>query len=187
MRINVFEGARRVALIFAVIVTIVVVLIAATKDPYFSVDYRVAGPDSSPIRTTERCPLEARRHFFTTKTPRGRPVSITLCLSAMSFGEERLVPYKIDESGMIWGATAYSPEVDAYERDLEDSFTFSRLDAQWADSEISKLYEEHLLHALGGLAVALAVFWVLVWAVGWVVRGFAGIPRGRDSRQSDVQ
>ncbi len=37
---------------------------------------------------------------------------------------------------------------------------------------------EHLL----GLIASLAGFWVFTWAVGWIVRGFMGIPRGLDQK-----
>jgi hypothetical protein len=153
-----------------------------------SIDYRVTRPDSPPVKTDERCPLDAGRHFFTTKTPKGRSVSIDLCLLTMPFGEDsrQLVPYKIDQAGMIWGAASYSSEVDAYERELETRFALSSSDAQWADGEISKRYRDNWLQSLGGLAVGLGIFWVLVWAIGWIVRGFAGIPRGKDTRQSDA-
>lgn len=188
MRINVFEGARRIALILAALATIVVLLVAATNDPYLSIDYRVTRPNSLPAKTDEHCPVDAGRHFFTTKTPKGRSVSVNLCLLTMPFGQDsrQLVPYKIDQAGMIWGAAPYSNEIDAYERELETRFALSSSDAQWADGEISKRYRDNWLRSLGGLAVGLAVFWVLVWAIGWVVRGFAGIPRGKDSRQSDA-
>lgn len=187
MRINVFEGARRISLILAGLSTIVVLLAAATSDPYMSIDYRVSRPDSPPFKTNERCPIDAGRHFFSTRTPRGRSVSIDLCLLTMPFGEDsrQLVPYKIDQTGMTWGAATYSSEVDSYERELERRFAFSESDAQWADGEISRRYTENWLKSLGGLALGLGVFWSAVWAIGWIVRGFAGIPRGKDSRQSD--
>ena len=32
-----------------------------------------------------------------------------------------------------------------------------------------------------GMFASLAGFWLFVWTVGWIVRGFKGIPQGRDS------
>ena len=188
MRINAFEGARRIALILAALVTIAVLIITGTNDPYISIGYRVSSPDSPFVKSDESCPTGAGRHYFSTKTPNGRTVGIDLCLLTMAFGKdsEQLVPYKIDQAGMVWGAASYSNEVDGYERELESRFAFPGSDAQWADNEISKRYRKNWLQSLGYLAVGLTAFWILVWCIGWVVRGFAGIPSGKDSRPSDA-
>jgi len=188
MRINIFEGARRIALIFAALTTIVVLLVTGTSDPYLSVDYHVSRPDLPPVRTDEPCPTSAGRHYFSTNTPNDHSVGIDLCLLTMPFGKdsEQLVPYKIDQAGMVWGAASYSSEVDVYEREIEKRFALSSSDAQWADQEISKRYRKNWLQSLSYLAIGLVVFWVLVWCIGWIVRGFAGIPRGKDSRASDA-
>jgi len=33
-----------------------------------------------------------------------------------------------------------------------------------------------------GVVVGLTFLWVLSWAIGWVVRGFLGIPMGQDRK-----
>lgn len=43
-------------------------------------------------------------------------------------------------------------------------------------------YSQGALIAIGGLVF----LWGFSWAVGWIVRGFMGIPRGHD-RRSDAQ
>lgn len=43
-------------------------------------------------------------------------------------------------------------------------------------------YGEGALYATGGLVF----LWVFSWAVGWIVRGFMGIPKGHD-RRPDAQ
>jgi len=35
---------------------------------------------------------------------------------------------------------------------------------------------------LAGLIATLVGFWLFTWTVGWIVRGFSGIPRGQDSK-----
>ena len=37
---------------------------------------------------------------------------------------------------------------------------------------------ESSMYLVGGLAL----FWAFVWCVGWVMRGFLGIPSGEDKR-----
>ena len=188
MRINIFEGARRIALLLAVLATVTALIVTGTNKPYLSVSYHVSRPDAPFNRTDEPCPTEAARDYFSKKSPDGNTVSINLCLLTMPFGKDhqQLVPYKIDQSGMLWGATSYSNEVSVYEHDLESRFTFPAADAIWVDQEISGRYWKNWMHSLGFIAVGLGIFWVLVWAIGWIVRGFAGIPLGKDRRPSDA-
>jgi hypothetical protein len=35
---------------------------------------------------------------------------------------------------------------------------------------------------LAGLIATLVGFWLFTWGMGWIVRGFSGIPRGQDSK-----
>lgn len=188
MRINIFEGARRIALLFGAIAVIGVVAATATHDPYLSLDYSVSSPNAPLVRTTAQCPTEAGHHYFSTNTNNGQSVGITLCLLTMPFGEksEQLIPYKVDKAGMIWGAASYSPEISAYEQEIERKFTFSPADSSWVDQEISRRYRKNWMESLGYLVVGLAIYWILVWAIGWIVRGFAGIPPGKDSRSSEA-
>ena len=45
------------------------------------------------------------------------------------------------------------------------------------------LYFQKDLYALLWLLPILAAFWAFTWAVGWIVRGFMGIPQGKDSKE----
>jgi hypothetical protein len=97
-------------------------------------------------------------------------------------GNAHLIPYKIDEQGMIWGAASYSSEISDYERKLEDRFKLSVNDEERLKKEISQRYHENWMSGLGYLVVGLAIFAGVVWAIGWIVRGFLGIPHGMDRR-----
>ena len=44
-------------------------------------------------------------------------------------------------------------------------------------------YFQHDFYALFWLLPFLAAFWALTWAIGWIVRGFMGIPWGKDSKE----
>lgn len=45
------------------------------------------------------------------------------------------------------------------------------------------LYFQKDLYALLWLLPILGAFWAFTWAVGWIVRGFMGIPHGKDSKE----
>jgi hypothetical protein len=104
---------RGIALLIGGIAVAGTLIALVTYEPYVSVQYSIAHPNGAFVRLQESCPLDADRHHFTSRTSTGESVSVDLCLLAMSFDKDntRLIPYKIDEQGMIWGAASYSSEV----------------------------------------------------------------------------
>lgn len=184
MTFNIFEGARRIALLVASIAIVGTLIALITYDPYVSAQFSIAHPNGAFVRMTESCPAGGGSHYFTSKTSAGESVSINLCLLPMSFGEDKvsLIPYKIDEQGMLWGAASYSSEVSDYERKLENRFNLPASDEETLKKQISEHYRDNWMSGLAYLAVGLAIFAGVVWATGWIVRGFLGIPRGMDRR-----
>ena len=74
------------------------------------------------------------------------------------------------------------PEVIAYRERVETNFAFSVVDEEsidrlWRSARFTKLGEIAL--AIGG---GLLFLWSFSWVVGWIVRGFLGIPSGKDQR-----
>lgn len=55
-------------------------------------------------------------------------------------------------------------------------------DEVWAEGELARLKRQSVTDGLKYLLVGLAVFAAWVWAIGWIARGFLGIPRGMDKR-----
>lgn len=184
MKINIFEGSRRIALLIAGLATVGTVIILFTYEPYMHIKYSIAQPNDPFVRVESPCPSDARSTYFSAKTSTGKEVSVTLCIMAMSFGKngERLIPYKIDEQGMIWGAASYSSEVSAYEQTLEERFKIPLEDEEQIKKEISQLYRKNMMAGFVYLVAGLAIFAGLVWAIGWIMRGFLGIPHGMDKR-----
>lgn len=186
---NIFEGSRRIAYLIGGVVVVVVLAVTATYDPYISINYSISHPDATPQRMEESCPEKAGRAFISSKSQSGIPVSVNLCLLTMEFGDDKqkLVPYKIDEKGMIWGAVSYSDEVNRYMDTVESNFSIPNGDNKWIEDEKSRQYWGRWKDNILGLAVGLSIFAIFVWAVGWVVRGFVGIPRGLDKKPENPQ
>lgn len=178
-----FEGARRIALLIAGVATIGTVAYQFFHDPYMSVSYSIAHPTAPFVKTDQSCPGAGSTHYFTAETSKGRSISVNLCLLPMAFGksDELLIPYKVDEKG-IWGAASYSSEVSAYERKLQERFKIPPADEDAIEKEVSQRYWREVKDSLTALVVGLAIFGGVVWATGWIVRGFMGIPRGMDKR-----
>jgi hypothetical protein len=77
-------------------------------------------------------------------------------------------------------ATRYSREVSEYQRQLESRFTLSATEEEELGNQLSRTYRRNLVSGLAYLAVGLGLFAAFVWTVGWIARGFLGIPRGQD-------
>jgi hypothetical protein len=181
---NIFEGSRRLTYLAGGLAAVGTLIYSATYGPYISIDYSISHPQAAFQRMNGSCPIEAGRALFTTTSQSGSSVSIHLCLLTMEFGEDKkqLVPYKIDEKNMTWGATSYSGEVSAYEKQLEKRFVLPPEDNNWIEKEKSRRYWENWKESLRNLGIGLAIFAGTVWSIGWIVRGFLGIPRGMDRK-----
>lgn len=183
---NIFEGSRRIAYLVGGLAAAGTLIYAATYEPFISVDYSISHPQAAFQRMSTSCPSDAGRAFFSTKSQSGVSVSIDLCLLPMEFGEDKrqLVPYKVDEKNMVWGAASYSSEVSAYEKELEARFALPLEDNSWVEDEKSRRYWANWRESIRNLGIGLAIFAGFVWAIGWIVRGFMGIPRGMDRKPS---
>jgi len=181
---NIFEGSRRIAYLAGGLAAAGTFMYSATYVPYISIDYSISHPRAAFQRMNGQCPIDAGRAFFTRTSESGSSVSIDLCLLTTEFGKDKqqLVPYKIDEKNVTWGAASYSSEVSTYEKQLEARFVLSPEDNMWIEKEKARRYWENRKESLQILGIGLAIFAGTVWAIGWIVRGFMGIPRGMDRK-----
>jgi len=182
MAINIFAGARRLALLITGLAVVGTTILLVLFEPHVSVSYGILSPDGIFLRSHKSCSGDSTEHHFIKNTSLGQEVSINLCILAMPFGEdnELLIPYRIDEEGNIWGSASYSLEVHEYKRELESRFVIPPADEKEIRDEISARYRENFIEGLGYLLIGLVAFGVFVWGTGWIVRGFLGIPQGKD-------
>ena len=181
---NIFEGSRRIAYLLGGVAAAATLVYAVTYEPYNHVTYSISHPRAAFVKLSGTCPPGAGRAYFSKPYKPGHSVSVTVCLLTTAFGEDKrqLVPYKVDEANVVWGAESYSSEVSAYESEVETRFALPPEDVSSVEREESRLYWANWKESLRNLAIGLAVFTGIVWAIGWIVRGFAGIPPGMDSR-----
>lgn len=185
MAINVFEGARRIAKLFAAIWVIGWIVAAFYVSPSINVTYKIVGPGKAPVRLTEGCPSDSAREYRSIKTNSGTEAWVTLCFFAISAEDgTSMIPFYVDpETKALWGKEKYSTEVSQYTNRVAASFTISQADGEWIDSQwwpqFLKELGEGALVAIGGLLF----LWTFTWGTGWIVRGFMSIPRGKDRRE----
>jgi hypothetical protein len=171
---NVFEGSRRVALLLALVVAATTLIYAATYDQFFSVSYLKSASTDGSRRLSGSCPPDLARESAT-QTVEGTTVLLELCF---------------EEAESAGGAGQFDPDDylaslkrrESYRRAVHSGFEIPESDKPWIREQAFRRYWQQWRESLTLLALGLAFFGALVWAIGWVVRGFMGIPRGMDKR-----
>jgi hypothetical protein len=244
VKLNVFEGARRISLALGALWLVGCIGYAVVAEPYVSATFAIPGLGEPPVKT-DRCADDDATAYTTTKTSKGHSVGISLCYSAQKSADgRRLVPYstmtrvpdgtpagmyveglptsmsradviaKLKANGYqvsnidavelarplkaepyapgsqevpIWGHylkmdTNSSSEVYKYTAEAKNRLTLGSSDLERLEELHSRAVFVQWKVALQVLAGGLAFGWLFMAATGWIVRGFMGISRGKDSR-----
>lgn len=184
MSFNIFEGARRLALLAGGVATLITVAVWFNSETYLTVSYEITQPGMSFHRIdTDSCPAEGTHQNIKVTTNKGNPVWIYLCLLPMTFKDGvQLIPYKVDAKGMVWGAARYSNEIEEYRKTLEKTFKIPDEHQAEISELASQARRKEFFDTFGTLTIGLGLFAALVYLIGWIVRGFMGIPNGMDHR-----
>lgn len=93
VKLNVFEGARRIALALGALWVVGCIAYAVFAEPYASATFAIPGPGEAHVKA-ERCADDDATAYTTTKTSKGQSVGILLCFTARKAADGRLlVPY----------------------------------------------------------------------------------------------
>lgn len=186
-RFNVFEGARRIALLLKILWAVGALAIGWTVSPYVSMEFSTSYPDAEFIKSND-CEIGTDAlEFITRAIDDTKNVSVELCFKALRTDSgTQAVPYKT-ENGRWWGNSPYTPDVTSYTRARSESFQLSEADRRTAldewNSQRTKNIRDGGFFAAGGW-VALSLLQLLV---GWIVRGFLGIPWAQDRRTESAR
>ena len=110
---------------------------------------------------------------------------ITLCFRKQQYG----FPYELlDKDGMPPPLVKNAPEIQAYFKKSSSNFTLKDANLSLSEAGIWSIRFSDFKtrvkdNGVPGFAIFIAI-WVITAALGWVVRGFAGIPVGQDFRKS---
>lgn len=82
-----------------------------------------------------------------------------------------------EEQAIEFAASTWKPQLP-----LKDAFVLPQSDEKWIDGQWWTLFMKEI--GLGALGAVSGLLFLLAFTltVGWIVRGFMGIPRGRDHR-----
>ncbi len=148
------------------------------KSPYLITDGKTA-----PTRVSE-CGSGTANSEKSTISKRGESVRVFLCFK---------FPEVVLPSGFVLETARPATQIEllaAWNGGISDDYMKSTLNSfQIPESDgdyISRARWTQALKSAGmhllGMLASLATFWAFTWAVGWIVRGFIGIPHGKDSK-----
>jgi hypothetical protein len=182
MKVNAFEGARRIAILFGIIWAVGCVALVGLATPYVSLTYETLGPNLPFTKTDAQCETRDRSEYlFNFAISESESITIKLCFRAQSFSNDRwLIPYKLDDSSFVWGDGPYSNKVTNYAEQRKTSFALPLDDRKLAIEQLSEKRWENRWSAAKTIVIGWGVLAMLTWVIGWIVRGFLGIPRGKD-------
>ena len=181
MKINIFEGGRRLSKLCIGVWIACVAAFSYLDAPYIHDTLKIAYPGATPQADSDCKANDVKEYIYRT-TNTGKDISITLCFASQLSNDNRyLVPFKV-EGGQYWMGDAGSPPVAEYTRSCADHFSLS---AEQSNSLDTLWWHERLDELLSGAKVSLigsVALWGASLIVGWIVRGFIGVPRGNDFR-----
>lgn len=190
MKFNVFEGARRIALLLQIAFVLIALGIGFLDNPYIRLIYETRHPDEPFVLSKDDgCDtLTDQIEYIERKIDEDKTINITLCFRARPFSSgDILIPFKADEEGQIWGGGKYSQEVSEY---IKKRTTFFYLPPEASKEFSKKWWGKKFENVRGGIKIAaIGYFSILIFSLvmGWIVRGFLGIPQGQDFRFPEAE
>jgi len=170
------------------------VAFAVFTEPYSQVTYAIPKPGDAPVLAEGCDGEEANIH---PKMPTGHSINVRLCFPTLTEQEEFEVRARlerkasqstaggvahVDPADMVW-LVDRSPEIATYKNEPGRLLLPGVIEAAEAKERAALLaqWKDAMLVLFGGLAAG----WVFVAAIGWIARGFMGIPMGKDMRASE--
>lgn len=185
---NIFEGSRRVVKLISVAIVVGFGIAAFFVDPGVNIEYMVRSPNSMPQRIDSgNCPTGSGVEYTYPRTRNNIEAYMKFCFAPQTFklttGKEvHLIPFEYDEKTKKTSADwPVSSEVKIYQDKLSKSFVMPIEDELWVDDKFRSLVIKELRNGFIAMIISLAILWAFTIAVGWIVRGFMGIPRGQDA------
>jgi hypothetical protein len=179
---NIFEGARRVALLVVGLSMIGGVVAAWNAEPRVELRYNVSFYGATPTKA-ENCAYEDGEYTDPRQLPGGQTYYLEICFSSSRADNgEVLVPYAPTTDGRVFMEDRYSDEVKNYMRATAGKFAPSTADLDDAKAEYWKQTFTKRLSVIGYTLLGVMLFWLAVSAMGWIARGFFGIPAGADHK-----
>ena len=193
MSINVFEGGWRVRSLVQILFLGSCVASGLAFDPSTNLTFETAGPDKAWTVATSECGEDdASRTIYSFDLGNGMSMSATLCFRAdtrfrsIPHIRTSLVPYKTEGGDVNYVFRGHRPEPADYFEKQTQKFSLTKgplMEARRrAKEQRSREYTENWKSEAFKALMGVVGLYIAAWAIGWMVRGFAGIPRRADHR-----
>lgn len=180
---NIFKGSRRIAAALAVAYVAGWVGYSVLNQPYHPVHYLIARPGAIAVPVA-KCGDDDATAFPAVKLSNGADADVVLCFPpARADDGEMYIPYESTAGGTRWrGDSEHSDPVRKYTKQVAASFSapadlIERSNAARWEARVEQVKESSYAVVIG-----LVAGWIAVVSIGWVVRGFLDIPKGKDAK-----
>ena len=204
MAINWFEGGRRITKLLSIIVFVIGIGYVVIESRSDYVTFETTNPDRPWSFTTADCSYPDQSQIIERGIYLKREKDVELCFREIDGGilykfsgyqEDQVIPGVVRtppplsagpprQTPLYYKLDGYTPEVIAYMAERKRSFVVSSemfnaaRDNQWKKKWLRKWHRfEEALPWVMGIVFGL---WLVTFALGWIIRGFAGIPSGQD-------
>ena len=184
---NWFEGGRRITRLFQMLLCLGCAIAVFLFPPDVSLTFETIGPDQPWVLTTKNC-YGGSDAMEDPQNDAGLGESSTdLCFRAAEFeGGKMLIPYALADKNNWYGAETYSDLAQNYIKKRKAEFRVPEQLKPGIRNQVSrewwKKWRENLKGFIVFAVVGVVILQALAWVMGWIVRGFAGIPAGQDRR-----
>ena len=178
MRVNLFAGSRRIAVLVGVAWALGCLAFALNREPHVSTHLLVPGMGKEQ-RWVDHCEPQDATSYRTIEYGQAK-VSVTICFLALLDGGAWRIPYRDASSGIWWLGDKYSPDVAVYQTALAERLYLDAETIPGIKEKVRRQRAEIWGEAAGSLLGGWFILWLSAACIGWVARGFLGIPRGKD-------
>jgi hypothetical protein len=181
MKINIFEGGRRILLVLQLCILMIFVFLAFSYKPYASLNLETTSPNNQFIISNHSCDISHDKSKLITKNYNNIAVRLNLCFRSEHYEKtgSQLITYFENEYGM-WGGDKNSEQVADYTNRRAQDFVIDEDIVKAYLELIEKDKKEHIWGLIKAAVVIIAILQALSFFVGWVFRGFLGIPIKQD-------
>jgi hypothetical protein len=187
MKINVFEGSRRIGYLIQGLWVIGCIWAAIAGGYSIYLRYDTSGPNYPFVLSSkdDYCGSpDASQTLYDWQLNEDKKANIRLCFLAQTSNQnQQVVPYKVEANGSWYGNGPYSSEVSDYTKVRARKFNLSPQGREDAAKAWDKEWWNHLAGTFKLVFGGWFVISLTIGVIGWIVRGFCGIPFGQDNRE----
>lgn len=181
---NIFKGMRRLALVIGIAGAGYAIDHARSQHTYLQLGYRVTATGRELVKSLDCPSLDdgVYRQFY--RTAEGNEFQARICFPSMrsTDGFEMRIPWP-ERKPIAYRVDSREAEL-AMRAFVADHFRLSPDELVYANQAYLAQRDAERSEKLVDIGLFLTLYFGAATAIGWIARGFLGIPYGSDRRQS---